>query len=106
MASYPSLDEAAAAAMYLAQRQEKAREREWMENFVTTGFIDSFRYFNEDPHHYTWWSFRAGARKKNLGWRIDYNMVTKELEPHLKRSAILCDAVHSDHCPVLLELSI
>lgn len=82
------------------------QEREWMENFVTTGFIDSFRYFNEDPHHYTWWSFRAGARKKNLGWRIDYNMVTKELEPYLKRSAILCDAVHSDHCPVLLELSI
>lgn len=80
-------------------------EREWMENFVNTGFIDAFRYFNDDPHHYTWWSFRAGARKKNLGWRIDYNMVSRELEPHLKRSAILCDAVHSDHCPVLLELS-
>ncbi|WP_256010960.1 exodeoxyribonuclease III [Desertivirga xinjiangensis] len=82
------------------------QEREWMENFVNTGFIDSFRYFNEDPHHYTWWSFRAGARKKNLGWRIDYNMVSKDLEPHLERSKILCDAVHSDHCPVLLELSV
>jgi exodeoxyribonuclease-3 len=81
-------------------------EREWMENFMSTGFIDSFRYFNQDPHQYTWWSFRAGARKKNLGWRIDYNMVTKELEPYLKRSAILCEAVHSDHCPVLLELTI
>ena len=53
-------------------------EREWMENFLDTGFTDSFRHFNEDPHNYTWWSFRAGARKKNLGWRIDYNMVTKE----------------------------
>ena len=81
-------------------------EREWMENFVNTGFIDSFRYFNEDPHHYTWWSYRAGARKKNLGWRIDYNMVTKELEHNLKRSAILCEAIHSDHCPILLELDI
>lgn len=81
-------------------------EREWMENFVNTGFIDSFRYFNEDPHHYTWWSYRAGARKKNLGWRIDYNMVTKELEHSLKRSAILCEAIHSDHCPILLELDI
>ncbi len=79
-------------------------EREWMENFVNTGFIDSFRYFNQDPHHYTWWSFRAGARKKNLGWRIDYNMVSSTLEDKLKRSQILCDAVHSDHCPVLLEL--
>ena len=81
-------------------------EREWMENFVNTGFIDSFRYFNEDPHHYTWWSYRAGARKKNLGWRIDYNMITKELEHNLKRSAILCEAIHSDHCPILLELDI
>lgn len=79
-------------------------EREWMENFVNSGFIDSFRHFNQEPHHYTWWSFRANARNKNLGWRIDYNMVTKELEPHLKRSAILCEAKHSDHCPVLLEL--
>jgi len=81
-------------------------EREWFENFVNSGFIDSFRYFNQDPHHYTWWSFRAGARKKNLGWRIDYNMVSEELKPHLKRAQILCEAVHSDHCPVLLELDI
>lgn len=81
-------------------------EREWFENFVNSGFIDSFRYFNDDPHHYTWWSFRAGARKKNLGWRIDYNMVSEDLRPNLKRAQILCDAVHSDHCPVLLELSI
>lgn len=80
-------------------------EREWMDNFVGSGFIDSFRYFNPDPHHYTWWSFRAGARKKNLGWRIDYNMVSKELEPRLKRASILCEAVHSDHCPVLVELA-
>ncbi|MBE7179141.1 MAG: exodeoxyribonuclease III [Mucilaginibacter polytrichastri] len=80
-------------------------EREWMEQFINTGFIDSFRHFNKEPHNYTWWSFRANSRAKNLGWRIDYAMVTADLEPRLKRAAILPDAVHSDHCPVLVELS-
>lgn len=79
-------------------------EREWMENFIQSGFVDTFRYFNPEPHNYTWWSFRAGARQKNLGWRIDYHLVSKELEPRLKRAAILSEAKHSDHCPVLLEL--
>lgn len=80
-------------------------EREWMEQFVQSGFIDGFRHFNKDPHQYSWWSYRAGARAKNLGWRIDYNMVTNNLENSLKRSVILPQAMHSDHCPVLLELS-
>lgn len=79
-------------------------EREWMEQFINTGFIDTFRHFNQEPHHYSWWSYRAGARGKNLGWRIDYNMAAQCLEPRLKRAVILPDAVHSDHCPVLLEL--
>ncbi len=78
-------------------------EREWMENFINTGFVDSFRHFNKEPHNYTWWSFRANSRMKNLGWRIDYNMITNDLHPHLKRAAILPEARHSDHCPVLLE---
>lgn len=80
-------------------------EREWMDNFIGTGFVDTFRHFNPDPHHYTWWSFRANARNKNLGWRIDYHMTTAALSDRLKRSAILSEAKHSDHCPVLLELS-
>ena len=78
-------------------------EREWMENFVGSGFVDSFRHFNSEPHNYTWWSFRANARAKNLGWRIDYNMVANSMKDRLKRSAILPEARHSDHCPVLLE---
>lgn len=79
-------------------------EREWMEQFVQSGFIDSFRYFNSEPHQYSWWSYRANARAKNLGWRIDYNMVSKNLEKNLKRSVILPEAMHSDHCPVLLDI--
>jgi len=80
-------------------------EREWMEQFINTGFIDTFRHFNKDPHHYSWWSYRAGSRSKNLGWRIDYNMATENLKSQLKRAVILPDAMHSDHCPVLLEIS-
>lgn len=79
-------------------------EREWMEQFINSGYIDSFRHFNQEPHQYSWWSYRANSRAKNLGWRIDYNMVTKNLEKNLKRSVILPDAKHSDHCPVLLEI--
>lgn len=79
-------------------------EREWMEGFINSGFIDSFRHFNQNPHHYSWWSYRAGARAKNLGWRIDYNLVSKPLENRLKRAIIMPEAKHSDHCPVLVEL--
>ena len=80
-------------------------EREWLTSFLGLGFIDSFRYFNADPHHYTWWSYRANARSKNLGWRIDYNMVSEPLKDRMERAVILPQAMHSDHCPVLLEIS-
>jgi exodeoxyribonuclease-3 len=79
-------------------------EREWFGNFLSTGFTDTFRHFNQEPHNYTWWSYRAGARGKNLGWRIDYALATENLNPRLKRAAILPEAKHSDHCPVLVEL--
>lgn len=79
-------------------------ERAWMCSFLESGFIDTFRTFNKQPHHYTWWSYRAGARHKNLGWRIDYHMASVPLETKLKRSVILSDVAFSDHCPVLLEL--
>lgn len=79
-------------------------EREWLSKFLDSGFIDSHRYFNKEPKQYTWWSFRANARAKNLGWRIDYNMVSNPLEKNLKHSVILPDVKHSDHCPCILDI--
>ena len=79
-------------------------ERDWVTKFIASGFVDSFRYFNSEPHNYSWWSYRANSRVKNLGWRIDYNMISESLLPNLNRSVILSQAVHSDHCPVLVEI--
>lgn len=80
-------------------------EREWFDSFLAKGYIDSFRQFNKEPHQYTWWSYRANARAKNLGWRIDYNIITENLKNNLVRAAILPEAKHSDHCPALVELN-
>jgi exodeoxyribonuclease-3 len=79
-------------------------ERQWLSDFIGLGFIDTFRHFNKEPHNYSWWSYRANAREKNLGWRIDYNMASEMLRPRLKKASILTAAKHSDHCPVLLEI--
>lgn len=79
-------------------------ERDWITKFIASGFVDSFRHLNAEPHNYSWWSYRANSRVKNLGWRIDYNMISESLLPNLNRSVILSQAVHSDHCPVLVEI--
>ena len=81
------------------------QEREWMGMFLDAGFIDTFRHINKDPHHYTWWSYRAGSRGKNLGWRIDYHLATQPMLERIKHVEIKSDAIHSDHCPILLELN-
>lgn len=82
-------------------------EREWMGRFIDNGFVDSFRRFNKEPNHYTWWSQRFGpsVRARNLGWRIDYQLVSKTIESQIIRAAILPEAKHSDHCPTLLEMN-
>ncbi|MGC6438604.1 MAG: exodeoxyribonuclease III [Flavobacteriaceae bacterium] len=80
-------------------------ERAWMSNFLANGFTDAFRELNNEPHHYSWWSYRANARANNKGWRLDYTLVANPIKQNIKRSVILKEAVHSDHCPVLLELS-
>ena len=80
-------------------------ERAWLDDFINQGFIDSFRHLNKQPDQYTWWSYRANARANNKGWRIDYNMVSQPLKQHIKRAVILPAAVHSDHCPHMVELA-
>lgn len=80
-------------------------ERAWMTSFMEEcNLIDTFRHFNDQPKNYTWWSYRQSARAKNLGWRLDYHFATKPLEEKLKRAVILSEVVHSDHCPIVVEI--
>ena len=81
-------------------------ERDWLTSFMGESFIDSFRVIDNSPHSYSWWSYRAGARKNNKGWRIDYNIVSKSLEKNIKNAYLIPKAVHSDHCPVALEIMV
>lgn len=83
------------------------QEREKFQTLLDAGFIDTFRYFYpEQENIYSWWSYRFKAREKNAGWRIDYFLVSKSLEPKLKDAAILTDVYGSDHCPVSLDIEI
>lgn len=79
-------------------------ERAWLDKFIKSGYIDSFRHFNKEPHNYSWWSYRANARQNNKGWRIDYCLVHEAMKGRMKRAFILPDAKHSDHCPVVVEI--
>ncbi len=79
-------------------------ERAWVTKFLNSGFIDSYRYLNPDDQRYSWWTYRFNARKNNKGWRIDYQVVTENMAPRLRRADLLNDVVHSDHCPTLLEI--
>jgi exodeoxyribonuclease-3 len=81
-------------------------ERAWLDGFLNSGFIDSFRSLNPEPHHYSWWSYRANSRENNKGWRIDYALVSAPLKDNIERAYILPEAHHSDHCPVVVELTL
>ena len=79
-------------------------ERQWFTDFLSDGYIDSFRHLHKDPGHYSWWSYRANARANNKGWRIDYHIVTDNLKDKIANASIFPEAVHSDHCPIYIEL--
>ena len=82
-------------------------EREWIDKFLSHGYIDTFRHFHpDDPGRYTWWTYRFNARANNVGWRIDYFFVNKEFLPHVKDSFIQQDVTGSDHCPIGLTIEI
>jgi exodeoxyribonuclease-3 len=81
-------------------------EREWFDKFVCDGYTDSFREIVDKSGQYSWWSYRAGSRAGNKGWRIDYHMVTSALKDKIKNAGILSDVMHSDHCPVWVEMDL
>jgi exodeoxyribonuclease-3 len=79
-------------------------ERESFTRLLDAGFVDTFRHFEPGPNHYSWWSYRAGSRQRNVGWRIDYWLASEALRKGLKASRIRSDVHGSDHCPVELEI--
>ncbi|HCL57052.1 MAG TPA: exodeoxyribonuclease III [Spirochaetia bacterium] len=79
-------------------------EREWIDRYLESGFIDTYRYFYPDTVKYSWWSYRFQARLKNIGWRIDYHLVSKNMEDQIQDAFILNEVEGSDHCPVVLQL--
>ncbi|MCD8529080.1 MAG: exodeoxyribonuclease III [Chitinophagales bacterium] len=79
-------------------------EIDGMDAYTTNGFVDTFRYFYPNEIKYTWWSYRAGARERNVGWRIDYFLVSQSFMPQIKSAAIYNEIEGSDHCPVGIEL--
>lgn len=80
-------------------------ERAWFDGFIENGFIDTFREFDSSPEKYSWWSYMANSRAKNLGWRIDYHLISEPVREKLTGASILSEVVHSDHCPIVAELN-
>jgi len=89
----------------LGQHGFTLEERAGFRKFIKAGFIDTFREFQPAGGHYTWWSPMSGARARNVGWRIDYVLISKALRARLQRAFIRCDIPGSDHCPVGIEMA-
>lgn len=81
-------------------------ERAWIDKFVSHGYVDTFRRFNQEPDQYTWWDLKSGARARNVGWRIDYFFVSENLLPSLTGAFILPEVMGSDHCPIGITLKL
>jgi len=79
-------------------------ERAGFDAVLKAGFVDTFREFEKSGGHYTWWSLMSNARARNIGWRLDYFLISQSLRPRLKRATILPQVIGSDHCPVVIEL--
>ena len=81
------------------------QERQGFENYVKAGFVDTFRMFNKEPNHYTWWSYMFNSRAKNVGWRIDYFCVSNIIKNKVNEARILPEVMGSDHAPILIEIT-
>ncbi len=79
-------------------------ERAWMTKYLSAGYVDAYRHFDKSEGKYTWWSYRGGARSRNVGWRIDYHCFNSSFLPRVKSASILADVTGSDHCPVALDI--
>ncbi|MGZ4856792.1 MAG: exodeoxyribonuclease III [Methanobacteriaceae archaeon] len=79
-------------------------EREWIDRFLSHGYVDTFRRFNKEPEQYTWWSYRTRARDRNVGWRLDYFFINQEYMENIESSYILSEVMGSDHCPIGLDI--
>ncbi len=81
-------------------------ERAWIDRFIDHGYVDTFRIFNQEPGHYSWWDLKTRARERDIGWRIDYIFVSEDLRDKVSSAFILKEVTGSDHCPVGVELSL
>ncbi|RLC35649.1 exodeoxyribonuclease III [Candidatus Shapirobacteria bacterium] len=81
-------------------------ERKWIDKVIKHGFVDSFRIFQKQGQHYSWWSQRGEARQRNVGWRIDYIFVDQSLVPQIQKAFILPQVTGSDHCPIGIEIAV
>lgn len=97
----------------LARPRENAKisgflptERQWIDDFIAHGYVDTFRYLNSEPNHYTWWDLKSGARARNVGWRIDYFFIAESLLPSLSDAFIMPGVMGSDHCPVGITINV
>jgi exodeoxyribonuclease-3 len=79
-------------------------EREKMDQYIKSGWIDTFRHFHSEPERYTWWTYRFGARQRNVGWRIDYFFVNESFISNIEDADIHDDVIGSDHCPVSITV--
>ena len=97
----------------LARPEENAKvsgflpeERAWIDRIIELGYVDIFRTFNQEPDNYSYWDMKTRARDRNVGWRIDYFLVTENLVPNVKNAWIDADVMGSDHCPIGIELEV
>lgn len=79
-------------------------EREWIDKFISHGYIDTFRMFNQEGGNYSWWDYKSRARERNVGWRIDYFFVSENMKKNVKAAFIMPEVMGSDHCPVGIEV--
>lgn len=105
-AAHRDIDLARPKANYDKSAGYTQKEIDGLDNLVAAGFTDSFRHLHPETAKYSWWSYRAGARERNVGWRIDYFLVSSALQNRIKEADIYTDILGSDHCPVSLHLSL